>query len=417
MKFTFFFVDKHIAMLTELYGAVQRITKRPIAHHNISGGGFRFPARITEVFHFLTKLSPHDLDIFKQRATFSIENPNQDERSTVIPLENPIEIEGRTILALRLKGIFPRTAENGQVQAYKEGKGFVEKILKVVGKDLICSDPKKSSVEYSAQGSMRFTKLKTEVETALQLGGELTDFLLGFGIFEGLEFDGQPIGFAIYGMERKEDLRVQRYFHRRIKETGSLDNLQELASSVGKVLRKIHQQNLVHRYPHLGNFGLSLPNHCRVLDLDTTFALSSVPAEWRPALLYLDLSRTINDLMRSIRYEDIYDGEAEIADVFLTPLIPFFLHGYFVGDAGLLLSDQIARFILPGAPAEDLFRTFGYCPEFDSNWRLGGNDHSLMEPTIHALQVSPEPVNLKDPRFMRTPLYAVFYAALEAIRF
>lgn len=359
------------------------------------------------------KLSPEDLDTFKKRATFSLLPHENDTRSIVIQLKKPIAINNKTILNIRLKGIYPKVSHSNEIARYSFGNGFLHALFNIPCADMIKSRREREASEYKAWGTLQFERLKKEVETALALGPRITDLLLGFGLFEGLEFNGQPIGFAVYGMERDNDLRISEYIPQYIKENGRLPQMQELAAHTGWLLRKAHRQFILES-PHLGNYGILNAETARLMDFDNATRMASIPPEMRPAFIYLNLSRTINDYQMIHRYEEFYDGEPEEHLIPTTPLLPFFLWGYFGGDTNLPFVQSIADFARADQDPSSCERYFGRLPYFGDGWREGGT-FTLVEPIIHLMsQKNDAEINLQDYAG-QYPLFGQFYQAIRAV--
>ncbi|MEE8638665.1 MAG: hypothetical protein V3T21_06485 [Candidatus Margulisiibacteriota bacterium] len=400
-------------MIANFCQRVQKLTGKNISFHALSRGVFRYSVKIAEVKPFLARLSKNNLELFEKQATFSLGDQRRDKRSAVIPLENPLNIEGKTIFALRLKGVFPQVSENGKAKRYTKGRGFSPRLLEPAGGTAIIAKSERPASEYSAWGAMSFETLEREVETALILGPERTDLLLGFGMYEDFSFNGKPVGFAIYGMERKEDIRIKRHLWSHIEEKGSFPKVKDLAEHTGKLLREMHELKLGHQFPHLGNYGFLSQKEARLLDLETSFELLSVSQEARLAFLYLDLSHTTYEYQRIPEYKNTSDGETIKEDFPLTPLLPFFFWGYFQGDTSLSFIKVLQRFMDGNYKPYELSDIFGRLPEFKEGWRRGG-EFTLIEPIIK-LYTLPEDSQIDLEDFRSYPFFNLFYEALESV--
>lgn len=402
-------------MITRLLEKVQRVANRIPVLARIELARGRYQVALTQTIPFIDKLGPADQNLFRQRATFALEEKDKDQRSVVIPLSQPLVIEGRTITSLRLKGIFPQVKEGSEVLPYTEGKGFVDRLLSVKDSSTIHGQQERTDGQYSAWGTMSLARLEREVESALTLGPDRTDVLMGFGIYDELKFNGEPVGFAIYGMERQEDTRILKHLIGHIEKTGELPaGAQELAEHSGKLLREMHESGLIHRYPHLGNFGF-MPGgrQAKLLDLDTNIQLLSIPKEARAAFLYLDLARTINDYMKEGVYEEIFDGEPETTEIQLTTLLPYFLRGYFKGDTSLGFVKQMEDLIQRKPGKYEINKLFGHLPDFKPGWRRG-TDFTLIEPIIRVLS-SDNGSQVEIKPMMGNEFFRGFYQAVESV--
>ena len=380
----------------------QQIIGRKIAPQNFGGGFLHAPkVQIFEVIPFLDRISSSNfLSINKIFATDAQPYP-EDERSIVIPLDQPINDD---ILAIRFKGIYPKVAKNGVVEPYTAGRGLQNIFFTAIGTELKCEYG--GDGPYSPYGTLSSKNLEREAKAALLLGPQITDTLLGFGIYPRYTFNTAPVGFAIYGMKRKVDIRLDDYLKNSVKNTHALPpSSDELARHSGEMLREAHIKGLIFGYNrNANNYGVNSPTEARLLDLETATALSSVPREARSLLIYVDLARTIRDLLGSSSY-----GDWPWQSVDCTPLLPFFLWGYFKGDTKLPFVQQLVKFTNGSYKEKELFDTFGYAP-----W------HGI---EIEGLKTSPliDPINI-EPREATINLeysakwnksFALFYAAIK----
>jgi hypothetical protein len=375
---------------------------------------YRFGVKVYEIERFKRLLSKNDLEHLKRRATYSVEVNRKDVRTIIVPLENPVVIKGNTIYALRLKGVLPQVREEGAVASYKSGNGFVKFKMEGFGRDSIRIVENEDQAEFQAYGTLRYSKLKVEVEAALALGNRTTEELLGFGLFEGLEFEGVPVGFAIYGMERRRDVRVGGEFVRQIgKRGGALPEAGDLVAHTGELLRRMHEEGMAHGFPRLDNYRKQNDGLAKLLDLDSTQNILRIPKDKRLPFIYLDLSRMINDYQRDIWYEEVYDREVEADYAQLTPLLPFFFWGYFRGDVSLPFVREMKQFVEDPVSVWRVNETFGQLPNFGGRWRRGGT-FTLMEPIIQ-LYSGGGGGELSLSEYRSERLFDQFYAAIDQV--
>jgi len=399
--------------VAQLCQKVANLVGRHPRLQNVNRGQYRHAIQLAQITPFLNSLSANDRSVLNLVATATHDKVKPDHRSQIIPLEQPIQSEGREILSLRLKGVYPRVTEDGKVKPYVEGNGYLKRIMEPAGETRVAVRMERDASEISPYGSLRLERLTKEIETALILGPKMTDQLLGFGVYEDLRFDQQPIGFLIYGMERKEDVRMIGHLSSHVRQTGRLPEAEDQAIKSGSLLRSMHDQELIHGFPHMGNYAVIGDRSARLLDLDATVKLGSVPAEDRAAYLYLDLSRAINDYQRHFLYEDIYDGEVDYEYVPSTPLLPFFLWGYFRADISMPFVKMLQEFVVEPQSVSRLLQRFGDLPEFGNGWRQG-NDFTLIEPTVRLYSMrEPGQIDLQD--FTSNPLFAQFFEALQIV--
>jgi len=372
---------------------------------------------IAEFKRFYQQLSKSQVDLkqLQQYATASISPHKTDIRSVIMPLQTPIKVGGQTIVALRLKGIFPKVGENGKVKRYVKGNGAPELLLEVAQKNTLTVRARETEADYKPLGTMGLPNLVKEADSALLLRSAGTDMLLGIGLFANLSFDNQEVGFLIYGLEKNEDIRIYDTYFETLKNRGDLLDQSDLAIRTGQQLRKMHQLGIFHRYPHLGNFACRANGLTKIVDLEFSSRLASLPRESWPAYLYLDVSRVINDYQKSF----YYDREDDMV-LTCSSLLPFFLWGYFGKDQSLDLVQTLIT-ILDSTEKHWLRReAFGELPYFSPNYREGGT-FTLVEPTIRLYaepqQASGQPslVDLASTEFTTHPRFGPFYQALKVV--
>ncbi len=322
-------------MVVNLCRNVEALAKRQLRKTGMpQGNSFKHRAAIYQIYPFLNKLGKADLEAFWKYATHSSGKTPLDDRSRVITLENPIVADGKTIKALRLKGVYP-FAENGKVAPYSSGAGFVQNLLIPCGGTKIKLVENKDTANHAAYGSMNMERLKQEVTTALTLGKELTDIALGFGIFEDLSYLDKPVGFAIYGMERETDTRLGNEFSS-APDNWRFPKQQPLVEDAGLRLKKAIEAGFAFGYPVSWNFAVHSPQEIRIVDLDTSVNTTGLSREERITYAYLDLG---------IAMQSYYIGVSERGDVInMTPLLPHLLWGFFRGDSSLKFVRQIEKY-------------------------------------------------------------------------
>ncbi|MFH1387469.1 MAG: hypothetical protein ABIH50_07380 [bacterium] len=249
--------------------------------------GYRYSVKLTELKPFVDALmkTPHDHELFCQRATYSLEVDLKikDRRSVVLMLRDPIDVEGKKIKALRLKGVFPQRGKRHTVKSYSDGSGVVDRAYLFEEKAQIKTGP----YTPGAMGTMTAGYLTKEVEAAQKLDGQ-TDLLLGYGIYENFTYLGKPVGFVVYGMERVVDSRMASY--------SSPTEILALLNKTGQALRACHEAGVIHGFPHLGNVALDPGQKVRLVDLETASLLPYIPSHLWPSNMYFDLARTTWDI-------------------------------------------------------------------------------------------------------------------------
>lgn len=375
---------------------------------------FRFNANLFEIRGFKDALSPNDRTNLFRHITGSVSLEKGDVRSAFVPLETPVTIDGITISALRMKGVFPKAHEDGEVLRYSSGKGFCDRLCLPTEGTKIRVTLDKEAGQFSPYGTLSSSRLETEVLTAVELG-DSTDPILGYSVFEDLHFNGGPVGAAIYGAQRPIDQRFYKVLSSTILLKGVLPDEYEAAAQSGILLRTMHKKLLAHRYPHLGNYVLNPDGRLKIVDLDTTVSLFAVPKEQRLAFLYLDVARAVEDYMKDFPYRDCYDGEEEIT--YLTPLnlLPWFFFGYFNGFPKSDFFEVIKDFMTGDRQKGELVGFFGRLPEFSSGYCMG-EDKTIIEP-ITTMYSSPNNTEIDLRDFMHRNTFRLFYDALEKAAF
>ncbi|HTY13847.1 MAG TPA: hypothetical protein VMD02_06640 [Candidatus Omnitrophota bacterium] len=334
-----------------------------------------------------------------------------DIRSEFTCLEPPAEVNGLTVRQLRFKGVKP-VASGTEVLRYQSGAGFVPVLLEPAGGSMIAGRRERDAWEYSAMGTLSLVRLRTEVETALKLGPRRTDLLLGFGLYDKLHFNGQPVGFAIYGMDRPTDQRLVNAIQRSIMaiQLDLRERFGAQARKAGELLRQMHQMGLAHRYPHLGNIGIG-GNGARIVDLDTAVNISSLPPGARAAFLYLDLSLIIGYFNLMVAW----GGGNKLVGFSAVPLLPDLLNGYFGDDSG-------HEFLRRLNGISDFYDTEKVIAAAGFPFKLEGHTHGdlnamhrnsfFLRPRFDAYRGAP--VDLQD-HCRANPAFASFFRAVEQV--
>lgn len=374
---------------------------------------FRYPVKLYLLQPFLEQLTGNSLAQFRQLIDCSSLTKDVDERSLSMSLKPAIEVAGTRLYGIRTKGIFPQE-QDGVVAQYRPKsnqptnklKGFVDKKMKPLSGSRIMATRKKES--YQAWGTMKVESLTKELEAAFSLGREITDVLLGFGIFEGLTYDGKPVGFAIYGMERLEDQRLGGPFARGVAFNLYWQHKDRLINA-GQQLFNLHQAGWCHGFfPHLGNYSINPGFEVKLLDLEAAFPFSSVAPELKFGSIYLDLDRAIEGFYR---YVEFYDDSVP-----LTVGLPLFLWGYFRGDRHRPFVRKLERFIdSPLYPLDrSLCDAFGSRPDgpfFDPSRQ---RRLTLIEPRLNLLN-GREDRQVDLDNYCGDPLHSSYYQAVQEV--
>ncbi len=265
------------------------------------------------LFKFLTADRPtqerladtHSGDIVIRR-----DKRDENGRTVYFKLSTPLVVGGRTLTWLRIKGARPFFDSNGDLQTHY-GNGRVDTPLIV--------DEEGYTVAGQAvdrpQGAM--TTSESEREFAMMQRSLnkpwRADYPVAIGTIDEIRFAGEPLSFIVAGMEEM-DMRCggQDGLTPLFSSPGRSDweywkdwsaNRSDFAKRVGETLRAYHDHGLFHRYPHLGNIGVtkSAGEFFPVLrDLGTSILREEISGPYgrrREAVLrLLDVLRLIHDL-------------------------------------------------------------------------------------------------------------------------
>ncbi len=244
-------------------------------------------------------------------------------RNVYLKLNSPIETERGKIAALRLKGSAPLLPPKEH-----DGEGYVPCPLEVSRDGRILPWPSEGA---QPEGGAFSDSAENEFRVARDLGPPITDHAVAYGVFSGLEFHHEKMGFVILGQEAAEDKRLRRdcilahdtalRLGPKVKMEGLVD-LEPLAGSLGKVLSEFHKK-YSHGYPHFNNIGI-IPDRSRVVirDLESCAPLWENNQQQRFGYLGIDLLKILAGLWEVKTH---FDGtEYPLGD----PLGSF-LHSYF----------------------------------------------------------------------------------------
>jgi hypothetical protein len=188
------------------------------------------------------------------------------------------------------------------------------------------------------EGTMTEDRLGNEVRTAELLGPTMTHILLGYGIYEGLSFNGKNVGFLVYGLEDPRDQRLLNVLGK-----NNFDfNLLRLSFKAGFKLRRLHDEfGIFHRYPHSGNYSLTFNNDINIVDLDTAIAMQGASSNARAVMRYLDFAISLREFYSKVPlWQEFCDGV-----LCLSPLIAAFTVGYFHKNPSLKVYKYALEFL------------------------------------------------------------------------
>jgi hypothetical protein len=199
-----------------------------------------------------------------------------------------------------------------------------------------------SAVDLSPSGTTTVEKARRELEVADDLGEDLADYPLGFGIYENFAFMGGTVGFAVFAMRAPDDSRLFQDFVYPILNVGKAIGITPMRalqsneieaeivfSKFGATLAKMHRRGYVHTTPHLNNVGLIGVGDFEVVmrDLSAAKKLAEMTPEQRVGYLMLDLGR----VMRSLYRRRNFNGENYSLSLSVQP----FMLGYMGDQLGI----------------------------------------------------------------------------------
>ena len=299
----------------------------------------RFRADFFEVAPVLARLNKGNRERFMHYAAGV--SPHRDERSQYVSL-TPVEVDGLRLHSLRFKGIRPKLGEKqSSVLPYTAGTGFVSSRLFVdLDNPTVIEDFKLRPEHYAPHGTITREAIETETLSALVLGSQITDPILGFGIFKDLEYLGEPVGYVVYGMEREEDARLHTHLSKALRHPQkALENMKALAIDTGVKLAAGNRAGLGFVFSWLGNFALHSPTSTRLVDLDSTSDLPIGSTEAVASALFIDVSTTLQYYYRGLCTE----GGISNAVNRYPSFFPYFLNGYFGDSMSASFEGQIAE--------------------------------------------------------------------------
>jgi len=341
----------------------------------------------------------------------------KDNRSEITGLDEGLDINGIGLKALRLKGIYPCFGGT-TVMPYTHGDG-VYPLFVALGDGVIENRPRQDH-EYAPRGTMTLSAIEREVETALELGPDKTDLVLGFGIFEDLSFFKQSVGFVIYGVQESSDVRLFSQIEKEINRLRKLYPLgsdptgllrlpsygKEMAFESGRKLKYMHVlARKKHGCPHLGNYRSKSEMGLRLLDFEASVSFFNLPRETWLEYLYLDLARMMHE------YDRIIGGFLGLSGESMLPLLPHFLWGYFQEQADLPFGQRVKQFIDKEHGVGDIMNTFG---SYAQKCNL---TPSLIDPffDIYRLKLHRSAMRVDLKGYAKQMVFGEFYQALEEV--
>lgn len=259
------------------------------------------------------------MERLREIVTTDSQDAREDGRSDVISFAHAITWQGADIKSLRCKGIYPQV--NGeQVKEYTKGDGYVSTIPSInENGQIYCLEEKKNPF-----GTILYKRAQYEFKMHEELTSKAiaVDVPLGIGYYNDISFQGQQVGFALYGLESEQDLRC------------NTADYMNCLTQMGELLRKIHDAGYVHRYPHFGNFGMvKTTDGIKVVakDLGSMFRINDMAGENFQeqviAFRWLDISKM---LWGYLQYQMEFTDEISPTKRTLQA-VPQFVSGYF-GD-------------------------------------------------------------------------------------
>ena len=255
-------------------------------------------------------------------------------RSIDFPLVSPISLGVRTYQGVRCKGISPATLDGKQLKRH-DGNGH----------DGFPVDVDRSGKVFLAkataapEGTCLLTRAQSEMLTTENLPWHLVDKPLGIGIYDGMSFEGESVGYSAFLMTTPSDIRL--FSDKVLKllkenapynippETALLRNEQRLRiafEQMGRALARMHDAGFIHKYFHLDNAGLDGPEGSVIFirDLDSARSVADMTPRQRLAHVMLDAIKTMSHL----RKPRFFGEESGLMLYSLSIFMKHFLSGY-----------------------------------------------------------------------------------------
>ncbi len=220
-------------------------------------------------------------------------SPVDEWRTIYLVLEEPIQVNGRVITQLRIKGFRPQIdSATKRIKPYR-GVGHVRTVIRPTQNGLMIPVPGyiepdgtmgygAAQKEFEVMSISSNTTHKTDIPIAL---GKFTD-----RDYEFVEFGSLPTGFVIAGMEGDDQRVAKQYLPGNLRPLWVVGNIrtgqttplsdvfesnQKFFESLGKTIAGYHIAGLTHYFLHPGNWGIipakgNEPAQIILRDLDAT---------------------------------------------------------------------------------------------------------------------------------------------------
>ncbi|OGC12828.1 hypothetical protein A2246_03785 [candidate division WOR-1 bacterium RIFOXYA2_FULL_37_7] len=258
-------------------------------------------------------------------------------RSVIIRLEKPID----SVTAIKAKGVRPKKRKGCLSPHFGKGSDPMPIIATSEGSLTI------GEVVFAPEGST--TSAENEFGIASILGKRYAyqDKAVLWGEYPNLLFNtndtSRPCSFVLHGLSTFETISFSSLLYKLDEEyKGIDDDAERICTRIGRILKDFHKGEepvaaddcatadgqIIHRYPHLGNFrinGCSLdPDSLTISDFDSSFLVHNMSPLHMAAWRYADIMRTLQAFV----YLSESHSRRPLANTPITITIHPFLVGY-----------------------------------------------------------------------------------------
>jgi hypothetical protein len=247
-------------------------------------------------------------------------------RSWVVDFKKIFTLANRTCSSVKLKGVvFDSNKELADYSISPEHPGRTVSLYDVKEDGSISLFPSNDRptgalLLQNARNEFEMTRLAFERGLPVNLP-------IGYGMFKGISFQGNEVGFVILGIQDPYDIRLDKIFLKALIDgyarDGDYQRAVYLIKKTGRVLRQFHDAGFIHNTPVLHNFSI-YENIITIHDLDWVDTVNGMTTEQI-------ISYRLLDLMMAVHYVSRFIDKVNNSRFINAPkdIINAFLKGYF----------------------------------------------------------------------------------------